>query len=132
MTSAEKRAALQQAGEPWPDCDCHGEPKTWEVDNRWPCGGTFRCRVVKRRQTKARVDGLKADGRCIRCGGPVDTEVYCRTHADEHNVYMARPDQYIKRLSAEARYRARRRQQEGFQSTGAGLAAFAAWTEGRT
>ena len=52
MTVAEKRAQLEEKGEPWPICSCHGEPMTWHRKTHRPCGGFWECRV-KIRETQA-------------------------------------------------------------------------------
>ena len=43
VSVAEKRALLEAAGEEWPLCECHGEPKKWHKDARKTAGGYWAC-----------------------------------------------------------------------------------------
>lgn len=35
------------------NCVCHGEPRLWRKDLRWPSGGYWRCAVKKRLHDEA-------------------------------------------------------------------------------
>jgi len=41
VSTANKRADLEARGEPWPVCDCHGEPRYWKSDPYMIAGGIF-------------------------------------------------------------------------------------------
>jgi hypothetical protein len=129
---AEKRAALSAAGEAWPDCDCHDEPLSWSSDPKMRVGGAWRCAVTHRAEVAARRARRLAEGVCSRCQGPLATETMCRPCADYYADQMAKPENRIAHRKADSRFRQNRRSQEGFRPTGAGRAAFAAWTEERT
>lgn len=129
MTTAEKRAALEVAGKPWPECECHGVAMLWQRDPSRPNGGRFRCRPAKLAwRQRRRAERLEA-GECQHCGDPLDTATMCQPCADKHADLMNSPQQYLKHRARLADYRAQAREAEGFRSTGIGLAAFAAWTD---
>lgn len=120
--TAEKRSQLEAAGEPWPDCECHGEPCYWRKDSR---SGSFRCAVrIRESHQRKRAERLESDG-CVHCGAELVTETRCGRHADEHADFMAEPFQRL--LNRAAKARSRRRLDEDFQPLGVGLAAFAAY-----
>lgn len=128
MNTAEKRAALAGDGEPWPACVCHDEPMGWQREPDLPAGGRFRCRIgVNTYKRRRREERLQA-GTCGVCGGPLATVTMCRPCADANADANASPVQALKKRAAKARRRQQRRAEEGFQPTGVGLAAFAAWT----
>jgi hypothetical protein len=128
MTTAEKRAALEAAGEPWPDCPCHGQPCLWQKDFALTAKGRFYCRIRNRETLNRNRDLRRQRGVCVYCGGPKVTESMCQECSDSHADVMAGPEQRLAHQFSNIRHRRRRRADEGFRSTGAGLAAFAAWT----
>lgn len=126
MTTAEKRAELEIAGEPWPDCDCHGEPKAW---NRKGSSGWFECRMRRRDQQRLRRQQLRAAGVCVHCGAELDTETMCATCAARHRDTSWKHEQQPRRrltkyLDNTAR-RNRTRVTEEFHPTGVGQALIA-------
>lgn len=131
MTTAEKRAALQAQGEPWPDCDCHGEPMSWQRDPDIKAGGWFACRIVRRKWQQNRRAELVDAGGCVHCGTPT-TDYRCQPCADTHADRMAHPKQAMFNRRSKARHRAKQREAEGFRPTGVGHAAFAAWMKEET
>lgn len=54
VSTAEKRAQIQAAGEEWPTCDCHREPMRWKKDHRKRRGGWFECAVIHGQRHAAR------------------------------------------------------------------------------
>lgn len=55
VSVAEKRAMLEDAGEEWPVCECHGEPKKWNRKDNRPSGGQWKC-SEETRAANARYD----------------------------------------------------------------------------
>lgn len=132
MNTAEKRAQLDAAGEPWPDCDCHGESMSWQRNVSLTAGGYFYCRIVHRIwQQKMRTE-RHLKGACIYCGRETATESMCRPCADSHADGMAQPKQKLQHQFADMRYRRRQRAGGEFQPTGAGLTAFTVWLQDPT
>jgi hypothetical protein len=133
MTTAEKRALLKAQGEPWPVCECHNEPKGWASDSRYTAGGFFRCAAATRQVIQRLVEARREQGVCIRCGDPPVTETLCAAHAQSHADtnwrYEQKPHRRMSKTLHNMRYRNAQRVEEGFQPTGAGRAAFAAWME---
>lgn len=134
MNTAEKRALLEAAGEPWPDCDCHGQPMYWTAKKDLIAGGSFRCRIRFTALQRERRDRRRQSGRCYDCGGPLETATRCAHCADMHRDNNWRHDQKLPRQLSKylnnIRYRNKQRADEGFRPTGVGLAAYAAWTKG--
>ena len=129
MTTAEKRAAVEAAGEPWPTCECHGEGMGWQKSSTCTAGGYFYCRTVRRTNTNRRRELRRTTGLCIDCGHPnLETGVCCRPCADARADRMATPKARIKHRAVLARSRMRGRAAEGFQPTGAGAVLFVALT----
>jgi hypothetical protein len=54
MTTAEKRALLEQRGDAWPVCSCHQEPMRWQADVRLLAGGSVKAREAWRRYLSRR------------------------------------------------------------------------------
>ena len=46
VSTAEKRRLLEEAGEPWPVCDCCGIEKIWHSDSRQKSGGSWKLRCT--------------------------------------------------------------------------------------
>lgn len=128
MTTAEKRAELKAQGEPWPDCDCHNTPMLWNKDAAMKAGGRFHCRIERQQNRKAWRQRQQEAGLCVHCSQPAVTDTLCRDHADAHADLMAQPKQKLDHQFTLMRFRQRGREAEGFQPTGVGLAAFAAFT----
>jgi hypothetical protein len=135
LTTAEKRALLEEQGEPWPTCECHDEPKGWASDSRYTAGGFFRCNATLRESNRRLIQSRRDEGVCIRCGQPPVTETLCavhaRSHADATWRYEQKPHRQLAKTLHNMRYRNAQRVEEGFQPTGAGKAAFAAYVSNR-
>lgn len=68
ISKAEKEELLAKAGEPWPICECHGEPKQWSADRfHGEAGGGWRCLVVKRDKSNRLYRRNQDQGRCNNC-----------------------------------------------------------------
>lgn len=61
VSTAEKRKMLEEAGEPWPVCDCCGLQKVWN-SCRNKSGGSWqlRCTVLRKMQRNVRTPGSYA------------------------------------------------------------------------
>jgi hypothetical protein len=130
MTTAEKRAALEAADEPWPDCPCHGVPFLWHRNLALTAGGKFKCRVKVNAWKRAHRSDRKAQGLCVHCAAPAITELLCGVCAEYHADIESAPKVKARRRQADARLRQKRRAEQGFRPSGAGRAAFAAWMKG--
>lgn len=50
VSTAEKRRLLEEAGEPWPVCNCCGIEKVWSSRNNIASGGEWRLRCTFRKK----------------------------------------------------------------------------------
>lgn len=105
MTTAEKRAALEAEGEPWPDCECHGEPLLWMRNTRLAADGRWRCRVQMREWRKRHRIKRIASGLCLDCPTPIPSGIRCQPCKDQQADHMAQPYQRLRHQLADARYR---------------------------
>lgn len=109
LKTAEKREQLETKGEPWPDCECHDTPMGWSRNTALLAGGRFVC-LVDARERKYKIWAKrKAEGLCLRCGDPAETETLCREHAVYHNNLMGKGKQAMNHQLAQIRYRRRKR-----------------------
>lgn len=122
MSTAEKRAQLAAAGEPWPDCECHDEPMAWQKHKN---GGYFGCRIRKLEDSRRRRTERINAAVCVDCSTPVVDGVLCgecgerhRQACDEwnHSAY-GQLNRYLKNTA----YRKRS------GATGTGAEAFRRW-----
>lgn len=113
---------MAAAGEPWPTCECHGEPCRWKTRDQ-PDGGNFTCRVTLRLQMRARRARLAALDACLQCGSlELASETMCRSCLEKHREAVWRHDQQpgrqIRKQMANIRARQRERAREGYGPTG--------------
>ena len=93
-TVAEKRAELEAAGRPWPDCECHGAPAYWN-GTRSRAGGNWQCNVLRRetgnKAQNARRNKNKAAGLCAYCKEPAaEGRHACQRHLDDKSASLRR------------------------------------------
>lgn len=131
MTTAEKRADLEAKGEPWPECECHGEPMLWTRDLALIANGRFRCRMMMREQQRAMRQARSEAGVCTECGEEdLATTLRCGRCAERQRERQWHYDQTPRRqLHRYLRDIRRRVRDKDSQPTGIGRVAMAAYLD---